>query len=1306
MEKNYILKRIFFIVFFSVLFTPFSNQDVYGTSSGSINLTRNLKEKSETTFGASCIGAIDVYLDGSGNATIDFEDIDNGSTDVVSYSISQTSFDCSDAGSTITVTLQVTDSFSVVTNCTTDVTVYNMVPTEPELSDICSGSSIASITAPTAIDVCTGDFITATTVTSFPIFSSTTVIWTYTDSSGRTQTQSQDITIGIDTTAPVPDIASLPNFNSQCSVATIEPPTATDNCAGIITGTTATSFPIASSTTITWSFNDGNGNVSTQTQNIVINSSSAPVINAPSDISVNTSDTNNPDCEEDVNLSTQTFDLSNNCGAPISVTWTMTGATTGSGTATVDWAGTQTAYINNSSYTFNAGITTVTFTITDANGSSSDSFTVNVIDDIAPVITCPSDITQSNDAGLCEATVTITNPLATDNCAVIFTYTGVRDDGLFLTNPYPVGVTTISWTVYDEIGNSDTCTQIITIEDNEAPVADVTNLPDITGECSATATARTATDNCEGSITATTTDPTSYSAQGTYTITWTYDDGNGNTSTQNQTVIVDDVTAPVADVTNLPDITGECSATATAPTATDNCEGSITATTTDPTSYSAQGTYTITWTYDDGNGNTSTQNQTVIVDDVTAPVADVTNLPDVTGECSATATVPTATDNCEGSITATTTDPTSYSAQGTYTITWTYDDGNGNTSTQNQTVIVDDVSAPVADVTNLPDITGECSATATAPTATDNCEGSITATTTDPTSYSAQGTYTITWTYDDGNGNTSTQNQTVIVDDVTAPVADVTNLPDVTGECSATATAPTATDNCEGSITATTTDPTSYSAQGTYTITWTYDDGNGNTSTQNQTVIVDDVTAPVADVTNLPDITGECSATATAPTATDNCEGSITATTTDPTSYSAQGTYTITWTYDDGNGNTSTQNQTVIVDDVTAPVADVTNLPDITGECSATATAPTATDNCEGSITATTTDPTSYSAQGTYTITWTYDDGNGNTSTQNQTVIVDDVTAPVADVTNLPDVTGECSATATAPTATDNCEGSITATTTDPTSYSAQGTYTITWTYDDGNGNTSTQNQTVIVDDVTAPVADVTNLPDVTGECSATATAPTATDNCEGSITATTTDPTSYSAQGTYTITWTYDDGNGNTSTQNQTVIVDDVTAPVADVTNLPDITGECSATATAPTATDNCEGSITATTTDPTSYSAQGTYTITWTYDDGNGNTSTQNQTVIVDDVTAPVADVTNLPDITGECSATATAPTATDNCEGSITATTTDPTSYSAQGTYTITWTYDDGNGNTSTQNQTVIVDDVTAPVADVTNLPDVYR
>ncbi len=44
-------------------------------------------------------------------------------------------------------------------------------------------------------------------------------------------------------------------------------------------------------------------------------------------------------------------------------------------------------------------------------------------------------------------------------------------------------------------------------------------------------------------------------------------------------------------------------------------------------------------------------------------------------------------------------------------------------------------------------------------------------------------------------------------------------------------------------------------------------------------------------------------------------------------------------------------------------------------------------------------------------------------------------------------------------------------------------------------------------------------------------------------------------------------------------------------------------------------------------------------------------------------------LTDIIGECSATATAPTATDICAGTITGTTSDPLTYSSQGSYVIT-------------------------------------
>uniref|UniRef100_UPI001624F343 T9SS type B sorting domain-containing protein n=1 Tax=Chryseobacterium lactis TaxID=1241981 RepID=UPI001624F343 len=87
----------------------------------------------------------------------------------------------------------------------------------------------------------------------------------------------------------------------------------------------------------------------------------------------------------------------------------------------------------------------------------------------------------------------------------------------------------------------------------------------------------------------------------------------------------------------------------------------------------------------------------VIVGDTIAPVPNIASLATITGDCHTTVTnFPTATDNCAGTITATTTDPLSYSTPGNYTIHWTYNDGNGNTATQNQNVIITSPALPTA----------------------------------------------------------------------------------------------------------------------------------------------------------------------------------------------------------------------------------------------------------------------------------------------------------------------------------------------------------------------------------------------------------------------------------------------------------------------------------------------------------------------------------------------------------------------------------------------------------------------------------
>jgi alpha-tubulin suppressor-like RCC1 family protein len=559
----------------------------------------------------------------------------------------------------------------------------------------------------------------------------------------------------------------------------------------------------------------------------------------------------------------------------------------------------------------------------------------------------------------------------------------------------------------------------------------------------------------------------------------------------------------------------------------------------------------------------------------------------------------------------------------------------------------------------------------------------------------------VTYTVTEGAMQRSVQ-RTITVVDTTPPVPNVDPLPDIVAQCSTNVTiAPTATDACAGPITGTTSNSTSFNTQGTNFIFWTYADGNGNSTSQMQRVIIQDTTAPVPNVSVLPDIVAQCSTNVTtAPTATDNCAGLVTGTTTNTTTFVMQGTNFIYWTYSDGHGNSTIQTQRVIIRDTIAPVPNVSSLPDIIAPCSTNVTTtPTATDNCAGLITGTTTDSTSFFMAGTNYIHWTYSDGNGNSTSQVQRVILTHKVPFILTVNPLPDIVAQCSTNVTIPPAAQNAclDPAVTATTTDATSFAAQGTNFIHWTFLDQYGNSTSQVQRVIVQDTISPVPNVSVLPDIVAQCSTNVTtAPTATDNCVGTVTGTTSDPTTFSSQGTNFIRWTYSDGHGNSTIQTQRVIIADTIAPVPNVSPLPDIVAQCSTNVTtAPTARDNCVGTVTGTTSDPTMFSTQGTNFIRWTYSDGHGNSTIQTQRVIIADATAPVPNVSPLPDIAAQCSTNVTtAPTATDNCAGTVTGTTSDPTTFSTQGTNFIHWAYSNGHGNSTIQTQRVIIAETTAP------------
>lgn len=84
-----------------------------------------------------------------------------------------------------------------------------------------------------------------------------------------------------DVTPPVPDVPSLPDITGVCSV-TATRPYASDACvSSVIIGTTSNPLTYSVGTyTITWTYDDNHGNVSTQKQKVIVNPLPPPVITA------------------------------------------------------------------------------------------------------------------------------------------------------------------------------------------------------------------------------------------------------------------------------------------------------------------------------------------------------------------------------------------------------------------------------------------------------------------------------------------------------------------------------------------------------------------------------------------------------------------------------------------------------------------------------------------------------------------------------------------------------------------------------------------------------------------------------------------------------------------------------------------------------------------------------------------------------------------------------------------------------------------------------------------------------------------
>ena len=314
-------------------------------------------------------------------------------------------------------------------------------------------------------------------------------------------------------------------------------------------------------------------------------------------------------------------------------------------------------------------------------------------------VTCPANITQSNDPNQCGAVVRYSDPTTSGDC---FTITCSPASGSL----FSVGTTTVNCDASGTTANPD-CSFTITVNDTQPPSitcpAKLTHGTD-PNQCSAIVTypAPMVSDNC--GVGAPICSPPSGSTfqEGTTTVTCTVTDSSGNTASCSFTITVNDTQPPSitcpANITHSTD-PNLCSAVVSypAPTVSDNCPG-VGTPVCSPASGSIfpKGTTTVTCTVSDAASNTGTCSFTITVNDTQPPTitcpANVTAVSAVACPPSSSTAVtfppPTASDNCPGVTVACNPPSGSILPVGTTTVTCTATDTSGNTASCSFTVTV------------------------------------------------------------------------------------------------------------------------------------------------------------------------------------------------------------------------------------------------------------------------------------------------------------------------------------------------------------------------------------------------------------------------------------------------------------------------------------------------------------------------------------------------------------------------------------------------------------------------------------------
>jgi len=413
----------------------------------------------------------------------------------------------------------------------------------------------------------------------------TAVTWTTIDSSNNFSSLTQLVSV-IDTTAP--EILPLDDITLEASsvdtnIVNLDNPIVSDIQDTTIYIIAPDVFPIGE-TTVTWTAVDASGNSAITTQIVTIIDTTKPGLSIPDDQTVEAS-----------NLDETLVDIGQ------AEAHDITGIS---------------SIVHNAPDVFPLGSTLIAWTATDNHGNITTAYQIiTVVDTTSPIIISPQDITSE-----------VTDPTMNYiELGELVAFDSVGIESIINDKPitFPLGNTTVTWTVTDTSGNISQATQVVTLVDTTLPeiFAPTDIVAEATGLSSTMVELGQAIAHDIMGIASVTEHPSNFFVLGETTITWTATDTSGNSASATQTVTIVDTTSP--SITVPDSIVMEATSADSNMVTLGNLISSDLVDTPSISNNAPDlfqiGETIVTWTATDTSGNSASVTQTITIVDTTAP---------------------------------------------------------------------------------------------------------------------------------------------------------------------------------------------------------------------------------------------------------------------------------------------------------------------------------------------------------------------------------------------------------------------------------------------------------------------------------------------------------------------------------------------------------------------------------------------------------------------------------------------------------------------------------------------------------------